>query len=175
MAEATGANSTTIPYLINYTSLGGRVFTTHNSDAWLDTTNTGTNGYYFYSAGGSSPMTWGSAANSVTPDPGYALINTSFSDGNTLASWLYENGYSYGASGNNTGTENEVEISTLALQRGYSQRAGTSLAHLSPRRPARPITWPTTAAARSCSSALTLHGAQAQPTSSGACSTTSIT
>ncbi len=109
----TGASSTTIPYLINYTSLGGRVFTTHNSDAWLDTTNTGTNGYYFYSAGGSSPMTWGSAANSVTPDPGYAQINTSFSDGNTLASWLYENGYSYGASGNNTGTENEVEISTL--------------------------------------------------------------
>jgi sugar lactone lactonase YvrE len=109
----TGANSTTIPYLINYTSLGGRVFTTHNSDAWLDTTNTGANGYYFYSAGSPSPMTWGSAANSVTPDPGYGSINTSFSDGNTLAAWLYENGYSYGASGNNTGTENEVEISTL--------------------------------------------------------------
>ncbi len=109
----TGASSTTIPYLINYTSLGGRVFTTHNSDAWLDTTDTGTNGFFFYSAGGSSPMTWGSAANSVTPDPGQALINTSFSDGNTLAGWLYENGYSYGASGNNTGTENEVEISTL--------------------------------------------------------------
>ena len=109
----TGASSTTIPYLINYASLGGRVFTTHNSDAWLDTTDTGTNGYFFYSAGGSSPMTWGSATNSVTPDPGYALINTSFSDGNTLAAWLYENGYSYGASGNNTGTENEVEISTL--------------------------------------------------------------
>jgi MBG domain/Bacterial Ig-like domain (group 3)/Putative Ig domain len=110
---STGANSTTIPYLINYTSLGGRLFTTHNSDAWLDTTNTGANGYYFYSAEGSSPMTWGSAANSVTPDPGYALINTSFSDGNTLASWLYQNGYSYGASGANTGTENKVEISTL--------------------------------------------------------------
>ncbi|MGB8539908.1 MAG: hypothetical protein WCD57_26020, partial [Acidobacteriaceae bacterium] len=110
---ATGASSTTIPYLINYSSLGGRVFATHNSDAWLDTTNTGANGYYFYSAGSSSPMTWGSATSSVTPDPGYALINTSFSDGNTLASWLYENGYSYGASGNNTGTQNEVEISTL--------------------------------------------------------------
>ena len=66
----TGASSTTIPYLINYTSLGGRVFTTHNSDAWLDTADTGTNGYFFYSAGSSSPMTWGSAANSVTPDPG---------------------------------------------------------------------------------------------------------
>jgi hypothetical protein len=109
----TGASSTTIPYLINYASLGGRVFATHNSDAWLDTTNTGTNGYYFYSAGGLSPMTWGSAANSVTPDPGYGLIHTSFSDGNTLAAWLHENGYSYGASGNNTGTQNEVEISTL--------------------------------------------------------------
>ena len=34
---STGASSTTIPYLINYTSLGGRLFTTHNSDAWLDT------------------------------------------------------------------------------------------------------------------------------------------
>ena len=109
----TGASSTTIPYLINYSSLGGRVFATHNSDAWLDTTNTGANGYYFYTAGSGGPMTWGSATNSVTPDPGYALINTSFSDGNTLASWLYENGYSYGASGNNTGTGNEVEISTL--------------------------------------------------------------
>ena len=85
MAERTGASSTTVPYLINYTSLGGRVFATHNSDAWLDTTYTGTNGYYFYSAGGSSPMTWGSATSSVTPDPGYGLINTSFSDGNTLA------------------------------------------------------------------------------------------
>ena len=110
---STGASSTTVPYLINYTSLGGRVFATHNSDAWLDTTYTGTNGYYFYSAGGSPPMTWGSATSSVTPDPGYGLINTSFSDGDTLASWLYENGYSYGATGNNTGTENEVEISTL--------------------------------------------------------------
>jgi sugar lactone lactonase YvrE len=110
---STGASSTTVPYLINYTSLGGRVFATHYSDAWLDTTYTGTNGYYFYSAGGSPPMTWGSATGSVTPDPGYGLINTSFSDGNTLASWLYENGYSYGATGNNTGTENEVEISTL--------------------------------------------------------------
>ncbi|HXP10464.1 MAG TPA: hypothetical protein VN828_18320, partial [Acidobacteriaceae bacterium] len=110
---ATGASGTTIPYLINYTSLGGRVFATHNSDAWLDTINTGANGYYFYKATGSTPMTWGSAANSVTPDPGYGLINTSFSDGSTLASWLYENGYSYGASGINTGTENEVEISTL--------------------------------------------------------------
>ena len=110
---STGASSTTVPYLINYTSLGGRLFATHNSDAWLDATYTGTNGYYFYSAGGSSPMTWGSATNSVTPDPGYGLINTSFSDGNTLASWLYENGYSYGATGNSTGTENEVEISTL--------------------------------------------------------------
>ena len=109
----TGASSTTIPYLINYASLGGRVFATHNSDAWLDAINTGTNGYYFYSSTGSTPMTWGSAANSVTPDPGYAHINTSFSDGNTLASWLYENGYSYGASGDNTGTQDEVEISTL--------------------------------------------------------------
>jgi hypothetical protein len=109
----TGANSTTIPYLINYAGLGGRVFATHYSDAWLDTTNTGTNGSYFYSAGSSSPTTWGSATGTVTPDPGYALINTSFSDGNTLAAWLYENGYSYGASGGNTGTENKVEISTL--------------------------------------------------------------
>ena len=110
---ATGANSTTIPYLINYASLGGRVFATHNSDAWLDTTNTGANGYFFYSTGGSTPMTWGSATSSVTPDPGYALINTGFSDGNTLSEWLYENGYSYGASGDNTGAEDEVEISTL--------------------------------------------------------------
>ena len=109
----TGASSTTIPYLINYASLGGRVFATHNSDAWLDTTDTGANGYYFYSAGNPSPMTWGSAANSVTPDPGYGLINTTFSDATTLAAWLYQNGYSYGASGNNTGTQNEVEISTL--------------------------------------------------------------
>jgi hypothetical protein len=110
---ATGESSTTIPYLINYTSLGGRVFVTHNSDAWLDTTNTGNNGYYFYSSNSSTPMTWGSATNAVTPDPGYAGINTGFSDGNTLAAWLYENGYSYGASGASTGTENEVEISTL--------------------------------------------------------------
>jgi hypothetical protein len=109
----TGATSTTIPYLINYASLGGRIFATHYSDAWLDTTDTGTNGYYFYSAGGSSPMTWGSSTGSVTPDPGYGLINTSFSDGNTLSSWLYENGYSYGATGDNTGTQDEVEISTL--------------------------------------------------------------
>ena len=92
---ATGASGTTIPYLINYTSLGGRVFVTHNSDAWLDTTNTGNNGYYFYSSNSSTPMTWGSATNAVTPDPGYAGINTGFSDGNTLAAWLYENGYSY--------------------------------------------------------------------------------
>jgi MBG domain/Bacterial Ig-like domain (group 3)/Putative Ig domain len=110
---ATGASATTIPYLINYSSLGGRVFATHNSDAWLDTTDTGTNGYYFYKSSGSTPMTWGSATQTVTPDPGYAQINTSFSDGSTLASWLYENGYSYGASGDNTGTQNEVEISTL--------------------------------------------------------------
>jgi hypothetical protein len=109
----TGATSTTIPYLINYASLGGRIFATHYSDAWLDTTNTGTNGYYFYSAGPSSPMTWGSATGTVIPDPGYGLINTSFSDGNTLSSWLYENGYSYGATAANTGTQDEVEISTL--------------------------------------------------------------
>src|SRR6201996_7693042 len=106
---ATGASSTTIPYLINYASLGGRVFATHNSDAWLDTTDTGANGAYFYSSGSATPMTWGSATTTVTPDPGYGLINTNFSDGNTLAQWLYENGYSYGATAANTGTENEVE------------------------------------------------------------------
>jgi hypothetical protein len=110
---ATGASATTVPYLINYTSLGGRVFATHNSDAWLDTTYTGSNGYYFYSANPSTPMTWGSATQTVTPDPGYGLVNTSFSDGNTLSGWLYENGYSYGASGDNTGIQDEVEISTL--------------------------------------------------------------
>jgi len=108
-----GATSTTTPYLINYASLGGRIFATHLSDAWLDTTDTGANGYYFYSSGGSTPMTWGSATSSVTPDPGEGLINTSFSDGNTLSAWLYEIGYSYGATGDNTGTQDEVEISTL--------------------------------------------------------------
>ena len=109
----TGASATTVPYLINYSSLGGRVFATHNSDAWLDTTNTGSNGYYFYSAGGSSPMTWGSATGTVTPDPGIALINTNFTDGDMLSGWLYENGYSSGATGVNTGNPAEVEISNL--------------------------------------------------------------
>jgi len=108
--------------LIAYTSAGGRVAATHYSDIWLDTGDTyggaGFSGAATYTA--STSPTAGSGSTLGTNGNGYGIgsLNTDFTAGSTLSSWLYESGYSAnGTLGTaNSGIEGEVEISTLRIQ-----------------------------------------------------------
>ena len=84
--------------LLNYANAGGRVFTTHYSYAWLDPAAP-------YNSQFPPVANWAINQLNPTPDPGPATINTGFTDGSTLAQWLFNTGSSanYG----------QVQLSTL--------------------------------------------------------------
>ncbi|MGA3047084.1 MAG: MBG domain-containing protein, partial [Terracidiphilus sp.] len=119
-ASATESDAN-IDQLIAYTSAGGRVAATHYSDVWLDSTEK----YAGASFSGAATFTTsttpkaGSGSTLGTSGNGYGIgsINTDFTAGSTLSSWLYENGYSAnGTLGTpNSGTEGEIEISSLRI------------------------------------------------------------
>jgi hypothetical protein len=112
--------STNIDKLIDYTSKGGRVSATHYSDTWLDTTET-YGGYGFSGAAtyttSSTPTASGGTLGGTNPY-GIGSINTDFTAGSTLSSWLYESGYAAnGTLGTpDSGTDGKVEISSLRIQ-----------------------------------------------------------
>jgi MBG domain/Bacterial Ig-like domain (group 3) len=120
LSSATETNAN-IDKLIAYTSAGGRVFATHFSDVWLDTTEeysgAGFSGAATFTT--STNATAGSGSTLGTTGNGYGIgsLNTDFTAGSTLSTWLYENGYSAnGTLGTaNSGTEGEIEISTLRI------------------------------------------------------------
>jgi sugar lactone lactonase YvrE len=107
--STTAESAGNIDNLLAYTSAGGRAFVTHDSRVWLNTATT------FQSETFSGVANWLATPVSVlNPDPGVATVNTSFTDGSTLAQWLYNGGYADGNTGAaDTGTLGQVEISTL--------------------------------------------------------------
>jgi sugar lactone lactonase YvrE len=108
--STTAESAAYIDNLIAYTSAGGRAFVTHDSRVWLNTSTS------YQSASFSGAANWlGSPVSTLNPDPGVATVNTSFTDGATLAQWLYNGGYADGntAGEPDTGTSGQVEISTL--------------------------------------------------------------
>ncbi len=99
-----------IDNLLAYTDAGGRAFVTHDSRVWINTTES------FQSTTFSGSGIWlANPVSSLNPDPGVATVNTNFTDGSTLAQWLYNGGYADGntAGAADTGTLGQVEISTL--------------------------------------------------------------
>ena len=108
--STTAESATYIDNLLAYTSAGGRAFVTHDSRVWLNTSTT------YQSQTFSGVANWlASPVSTLNPDPGVATVNTSFTDGSTLAQWLYKGGYANGntAGAANTGTLGQVQISTL--------------------------------------------------------------
>jgi sugar lactone lactonase YvrE len=108
--STTAESAAGIDNLLAYTSAGGRAFVTHDSRVWLNTSTS------YESASFSGVANWlASPVSTLNPDPGVATVNTSFTDGATLAQWLYHGGYADGntAGDPNTGTLGQVEISTL--------------------------------------------------------------
>jgi sugar lactone lactonase YvrE len=108
--STTAESAAYIDNLLAYTSAGGRAFVTHDSRVWLNTSTT------YQSATFSGVANWlASPVSTLNPDPGVATVNTSFTDGSTLAHWLYNGGYANGntAGAADTGTLGQVEISTL--------------------------------------------------------------
>ncbi len=86
--------------MVDYTNAGGRLFTTHFSYAWLDSDSP-------YDSQFPPVANWNPNFSYLQPDPGTATINTSFTDGATLAQWLENAGGTY----NNQ--PDQVQISTL--------------------------------------------------------------
>ena len=84
--------------LIDYANAGGRVFATHFSYVWL-----------YNDTPFSTVAEWEKNQASPTPDPGMATVNTSFTDGSTLANWLQ-----LPAIGAST-TLGQIQVSTLRL------------------------------------------------------------
>lgn len=108
--STTAESAAYIDNLLAYTSAGGRAFVTHDSRVWLNTSTT------YQSETFSGVANWlVSPVSTLNPDPGVATVNTSFTDGSTLAQWLYNGGYADGntAGAADTGTLGQVEISTL--------------------------------------------------------------
>ena len=98
-ATATGAIN-----LLGYANLGGRVFSTHYSYAWLDPDSP-----YDSQFTGVANWTVGTEAqiNAAT-----GTINTGFTDGATLAQWLQN------ADATVSGTSNQIRLSTLRTDVG---------------------------------------------------------
>ncbi len=108
--STTAESAAYIDNLLAYTSAGGRAFVTHDSRVWLNTSTT------YQSQTFSGVANWlASPVSTLNPDPGVATVNASFTDGSTLAQWLYNGGYADGnaAGAADTGTLGRVEISTL--------------------------------------------------------------
>jgi hypothetical protein len=91
-------STTKLTNLLNYANAGGRVFTTHFSFDRLDPAKP------YYSL--FPPVAnWDINQADPTPDPGVATVNTSFTDGATLAQWLQNVGA--------TTTYGQVTLNTL--------------------------------------------------------------
>lgn len=91
--------------VLSYANAGGRIFATHFNYVWLDP-DAPDNALF-------PPVAhWAINQSYPTPDPGIATVNTSFTDGATLAQWLTLAGVSYTDSQNLTHAD-EVSISTL--------------------------------------------------------------
>ncbi|MGP8261178.1 MAG: choice-of-anchor D domain-containing protein [Acidobacteriaceae bacterium] len=84
--------------LIAFANAGGRIYTSHFGYSWMFT-----NPLF------DSVANWigGTRSNSVSPDPGVATVNTSFTDGQTLATWLQNVGAST--------SPGQMEINTLRV------------------------------------------------------------
>lgn len=83
-----------------FANAGGRIFATHYSFDWLVDNTT-------YNSPFTGVATWKVDQTRPTPDPGVAVVNTSFSDGATLAQWLSDVGATY------NGIPDEVAVNTL--------------------------------------------------------------
>jgi hypothetical protein len=98
-------SSAALTNVLHYANAGGRIFATHFNYVWLDP-----------NAPDNSPFPavadWNTNLSYPTPDPGIATINTSFTDGATLAQWLNLAGASYKDAQGVTHSD-EVSISTL--------------------------------------------------------------
>jgi hypothetical protein len=84
--------------LLSYANAGGRVFATHYSYVWLDPASP-------YDSQFPPVANWNVNQADPSPDPGEATINTGFTDGATLAQWLFNSGAST--------TVGQVQLSTL--------------------------------------------------------------
>jgi hypothetical protein len=80
--ESNAEPTSEIQNLITYASAGGRVFATHFSKVWLDTAAMDSANNTF-----SGSVNW-LANPGGTPPNGNGTINTSFTDGDTLAQWM---------------------------------------------------------------------------------------
>jgi hypothetical protein len=93
-ATATGATN-----LLSYANAGGRVFATHYSYAWLDPASP-------YDSQFPPVANWTTATEAQVTS-GVGTVDTSFTDGATLAQWLQNAGATV------AGTNNQIDISTL--------------------------------------------------------------
>jgi hypothetical protein len=80
--------------LINFANAGGRVYSSHYSYSWM-----------YRNPPFDGTASWIGTSSSPTPDPGTATVDTSFSAGQTLATWLQEVGA--------TTTLGQMQLSTL--------------------------------------------------------------
>lgn len=87
--------------LLDFANAGGRVFTTHLSYVWLDPNDYPNNSQFPPVANWHPELTY------PTPDPGVATVNTSFTDGATMAQWLQNIGADY------QGQPDQIQVSTL--------------------------------------------------------------
>ena len=93
-ATLTGATN-----LLGYANAGGRVFATHYSYAWLDPDSP-------YDSQFTGVANW-TVTNESQINSGVGTVDTSFTDGATLAQWLQNSGATV------TGTSNQIDIGTL--------------------------------------------------------------
>jgi hypothetical protein len=94
--QATGTGPANV---LSYANAGGRVFATHYSYAWLDPDSP-------YDSQFPPVANWTTSTESQI-GLGLGTVNTGFTDGATLAQWLQN------AGATQTGTSNQIEISTL--------------------------------------------------------------
>jgi hypothetical protein len=80
--------------LINFANAGGRVYTSHYSYSWM-----------YQNPPFNGVASWIGISSSPTPDPGVATVDTSFTAGQTLATWLQDVGA--------TTTLGQMTLSTL--------------------------------------------------------------
>lgn len=94
--------------MLSFANSGGRIFTTHYSYDWLVNNSTYNSPFTSTSNGTTTGIAnWNLTLSYPSPDPGIANVNTSFTDGATLAQWLYN------ASATYNGLQGEIQISTL--------------------------------------------------------------
>jgi hypothetical protein len=96
--DAHAQSTTELTNLLNYANAGGRVFATHFSYDRLDPNPP-------YDSQFPAVANWNINQAYPTPDPGIATVNTSFTDGATLAQWLQDVGAST--------TYGQVKLNTL--------------------------------------------------------------